>query len=114
MGSKKTESEKIKELEEKIAQMKAQKQKLENRQKEKERKARTKRLIQIGALAEKYIAKGQIWTPEVWEIRLQHLMEELEENQGGPDTAHEQNQAPDTGHIKTQAPAIGAFSAADQ
>lgn len=111
MGSKKTESERIKELEEKIAQMKAQKQKLENRQKEKERKARTKRLIQIGALAEKYIAKGQVWTPEVWEIRLQHL---LEEHQEGPDTAHKQNQAPDTGHIKDQAPVSGAFSAADQ
>ena len=111
MGSKKTESERIKELEEKIAQMKAQKQKLENRQKEKERKARTKRLIQIGALAEKYIAKGQVWTSEVWEIRLQHL---LEEHQEGPDTAHKQNQAPDTGHIKNQAPVSGAFSAADQ
>lgn len=111
MGIRKTESEKIKELEEKIAQMKAQKQKLENRQKEKERKARTKRLIQIGALAEKYIAKGQVWTPEVWEIRLQHL---LEEHQEGPDTAHKQNQAPDTGHSKNQAPVSGAVSAADQ
>lgn len=99
MGTRKTEIERIKDLEEKIAQMKAQKQRLENRQKEKERKSRTRRLIQIGALAEKYIAKGQIWTSEVWEIRLQHLLE---------------NQAPDTGHIKTQAPVSGAFSAADQ
>lgn len=111
MGIRKTESEKIKELEEKIAQMKAQKQKLENRQKEKERKARTKRLIQIGALAEKHIAKGQIWTPEVWEIRLQHL---LEDHQERPDTVYEQNQAPDTEHIKNHAPVSGAFSAADQ
>lgn len=111
MGTRKTENERIKELEEKIAQMKAQKQKLENRQKEKERKARTKRLIQIGALAEKYIAKGQIWTPEVWEIRLQHLLEDREER---TDTVYKQNQAPDTGHIKNQAPVSGAFSAADQ
>lgn len=111
MGTRKTEIERIKDLEEKIAQMKAQKQRLENRQKEKERKARTRRLIQIGALAEKYIAKGQIWTSEVWEIRLQHL---LEEHQKGLDTVHVENQAPDTGHIKTQAPVSGAFSAADQ
>lgn len=110
MRTRKTESERIQELEAKIAQMKAQKQKLESRQREKERKARTKRLIEIGALAEKYIAKGQIWTPAVWEIRLQHL---IEEHQEGPDTVRLQNQAPDTGHIKNQAPVSGAFSAAD-
>ena len=41
---------KIDKLEEKIKQLKAQKQALIYREKEKERKARTRRLIQIGAI----------------------------------------------------------------
>lgn len=41
---------KIDKLEEKIKQLKAQKQALISREKEKERKARTRRLIQIGAI----------------------------------------------------------------
>lgn len=52
--TKKTEQERIEELEEKMKKMKAKKQQLEARMKEKERKARTKRLIQVGAIFEKY------------------------------------------------------------
>lgn len=44
--------EKIDKIEEKINQLKAQKQAILAREKEKERKARTRRLIQIGAIIE--------------------------------------------------------------
>jgi phage shock protein A len=54
-------NEKIDKLEKKIQQLKAQKQAIIAREKEKERKARTRRLIQIGALAEKYL---DIHSPE--------------------------------------------------
>lgn len=43
---------KIEDIEKKIAQLKAQKQALVQREKEKERKARTKRLIEMGAILE--------------------------------------------------------------
>jgi len=53
---KKTPSEeRLEKLELKISQLKAQKQALEARAREAERKARTRRLIQNGALAEKYL-----------------------------------------------------------
>lgn len=44
--------EKIDKIEQKINQLKAQKQALLAREKEKERKARTRKLIQIGAIIE--------------------------------------------------------------
>lgn len=50
-----TKDERIKKIDEKMAQLKAQRQALISRGKEKERKIRTRRLIQIGALAEKYL-----------------------------------------------------------
>ena len=50
----KTDEERLKELEEKMEQMKVQKQQVESRLKEKERKERTRRLIQVGAIFEKY------------------------------------------------------------
>lgn len=46
--------EQIENIDLKIQQMKAKKQQLEARLKEKERKARTRRLIQVGAIFEKY------------------------------------------------------------
>lgn len=52
--ARKTDDEKLQELEEKIAQIKAQKQQLANRIQTKERKERTRRLIQVGAIFEKY------------------------------------------------------------
>jgi hypothetical protein len=52
--SRKTDEERVKELEEKMEQLKARKQQIESRLKEKERKERTRRLIQVGAIFEKY------------------------------------------------------------
>lgn len=49
---KKNEQERISDLSIKIKQLEAQKKLLEYRTKEKERKARTRRLIQIGAIIE--------------------------------------------------------------
>lgn len=46
--------EKIQELDTKINQLVMRKQRLENRMKEQERKKRTRRLIQVGAIFEKY------------------------------------------------------------
>ena len=44
------QNKKLLDIEEKIKQLKAQKQAIINKEKEKERKARTKRLIEIGAI----------------------------------------------------------------
>ena len=44
------QNKKLLDIEEKIKQLKAQKQAILNKEKEKERKARTKRLIEIGAI----------------------------------------------------------------
>ena len=52
--ARKTDEERLKELEKKIEQIKVQKQQVESRLKEKERKERTRRLIQVGAIFEKY------------------------------------------------------------
>ena len=52
--ARKTDDERLLELEEKIAQIKAQKQQLASRIQTKERKERTRRLIQVGAIFEKY------------------------------------------------------------
>ena len=52
--ARKTDRERLQELEEKMEQMKARKQQVESRIKEKERKERTKRLIEIGAIFERH------------------------------------------------------------
>ena len=57
---------KIDKIEEKIAQLKAQKQAMIQRDKEKDRKERTRRLIQVGALFEKYVGSSSIEEAEVW------------------------------------------------
>lgn len=64
-------NERIEKIEQKIKQLKAQKQAIVQREKEKERKARTRRLIQIGALAEKYL---DIHTPEDMENWLKEFV----------------------------------------
>ena len=58
--------EKIEKLEEKISKLKAQKQALVSREKEKARKERTRRLIQIGALFESYIGVDSVEKAEEW------------------------------------------------
>lgn len=57
---------KVENIDKKIAQLKAQKQAIIQRQKEKERKERTRRLIQMGALAEKYLGIKSIEEFEKW------------------------------------------------
>lgn len=52
--ARKTDAERLQELEEKMEQMKAKKQQVESRIKQKERKERTRRLIQVGAIFEQY------------------------------------------------------------
>lgn len=54
MTVRKTDDERLQELEEKMAQIKAKKQQLASRIQSKERKERTRRLIQVGAIFEKY------------------------------------------------------------
>jgi|GEM_PF-1103959 len=50
----KTDDERLKELEEKIEHIKAKKQQVASRIQSRERKERTRRLIQVGAIFEKY------------------------------------------------------------
>lgn len=50
-----SEQDRLKKIDERMSQLKAQKQAILNREKEKERKERTRRLIQNGALAEQYL-----------------------------------------------------------
>lgn len=66
------QNDRLKKIDEKMAQLKAQKQAIINREKEKERKDRTRRLIQNGALAEKYLSCEGI-SPEEFEKLLQKL-----------------------------------------
>lgn len=68
-----TNDERLKSIDEKIAQLKAQKQAITNREKEKQRKARTRRLIQLGALAEKYLNCEGV-TPEKFEAILKDFL----------------------------------------
>lgn len=63
----KTEDERLAALKTKIAELQAQESKIENAIKEKERKARTRRLIQIGATIEKYI-KESFEVSDDWEL----------------------------------------------
>lgn len=68
------QSEQLKKIDEKMAQLKAKRQAIINREKEKERKARTRRLIQNGALAEKYLDCEGL-SPEEFEKELQRIVE---------------------------------------
>jgi hypothetical protein len=52
--ARKTDAERLQELEEKMEQIKARKQQVASRMQAKERKERTRRLIQVGAIFEKY------------------------------------------------------------
>lgn len=52
--ARKTDEERLKEIDKKIEQAKAKRQQIESRLKQKERKERTRRLIQVGAIFEKY------------------------------------------------------------
>jgi|GEM_PF-1903950 len=69
-----TPNEQLEKLQEKINQLRQQKQLITNREKEKQRKQRTHRLIQNGALAEKYFNVEGI-EPDEFEKILKKLVE---------------------------------------
>lgn len=69
----KTDEEKLQDLEKKIEQLKAQKKSLELRASKKQRAERTRRLIQNGALSEKYLNCTDI-APDEFERLLQRLV----------------------------------------
>lgn len=73
MAPRKTEKEKLADLEKKIAQLQNQKKTIKARVSEEERKKRTRRLIQIGALSEKFFNRPDI-EPEDFEKFLQQLL----------------------------------------
>ena len=60
------ETKKLEKLSEKMAQMRVQQKTILARDRERQRKERTRRLIQIGALAEKYLAWDGV-TPKEFE-----------------------------------------------
>ena len=72
MANKKTAEEKLQELNRKLEQLNNQKKQLLAKQKHEERKARTRRLIQLGALAEKYFNCTNI-EPEEFEKLLKQI-----------------------------------------
>lgn len=72
-GTAMQQNDRLKIIDKKMAQLKAQRQAIINREKEKERKERTRRLIQNGALAEKYLACEGI-SPEEFEKWLMDLI----------------------------------------
>ena len=70
------EEKRLQKIQEKIAQMKKQEQTIINREKERQRKARTRRLVQNGALAEKYLGCEGMGAVE-FEVRLKEIVEVL-------------------------------------
>lgn len=68
-----SKEEKIMALTKKMEQLKARKQKLESELSQKERKERTRRLIQIGAIFEKYFEIESTEEAEVLAKRFQQL-----------------------------------------
>lgn len=67
------DSEQIKKIDEKLEQLKARKKAILAREREQERRNRTRRLIQIGAIAEKYLHCEGI-SPECFEDRIKQLI----------------------------------------
>lgn len=72
MAERKTNEQKLAELEKKLAQLKAQKKAIQAKQSKIERAQRTRRLIQNGALAEKYL-NAENMSPEDFEKLLSSL-----------------------------------------
>ena len=74
MPERKTDKERLSELDKKINQLKEQKKALALKSSKKERAARTRRLIQNGALAEKYLHCENL-DPAIFEKVLKALVE---------------------------------------
>lgn len=70
----KTNEEKLQELEKKMAQLQAQKKAIQQKQNKEERAARTGRLIENGAIAEKYLNCEKI-EPANFENLLKQLVQ---------------------------------------
>lgn len=68
MSTRKSNEERIQELELKMKQLQNQKKSLQRREQEKKRKERTKRLIENGALSEKYFNCQEILPAEFEEL----------------------------------------------
>ena len=67
------DTDQIKKIDEQIEQLKNRKRAVLAREREKERKARTRRLIQIGAIAEKYMNCEGV-SPEGFEERIKQVL----------------------------------------
>jgi len=67
------EQQRLQKLNEKMAQLKAQQQAIIARDKDRQRKARVRRLIQNGALAEKYL-NCENMEPKEFELMLSQLV----------------------------------------
>lgn len=79
MSDKKTAEERIAELDQKMKQLRLKKQRIVARESQKERKARTKRLIEVGAIFEKYF---DISSKEDAEIIAQKISGEVKRMKG--------------------------------
>lgn len=79
MAERKTPEEKLQELEKKMAQLKAQKQAIIAKENKEKRAKRTRRLIQIGALSEKYFNCPDI-EPEQYEKLVSEIVKTTQVN----------------------------------
>ena len=70
------EEKRLQKIQEKISQLKSQEQTIINREKERQRKQRTHRLIQNGALAEKYLGCENM-EPQEFEEMLKEIVGKL-------------------------------------
>jgi hypothetical protein len=59
-------SQKLSKIDEQIAKLKAQKQAILQREQKEERRKRTRRLIQVGAIFEKYLEIDSLESAEAW------------------------------------------------
>lgn len=74
MAERKTDAQRLEELDKKLSQLQEQKKAIQARSRSKEEKARTRRLIQNGALAEKFLRCENV-EPADFEIFLKRLAE---------------------------------------
>ena len=77
----KTEQDKLQEVEKKIEQLKNQKRKILNAQKEKERRERTHRLIERGAILESLIEQADSYSNEEIKTMLEQALSQWRERQ---------------------------------
>lgn len=103
MATRKSDAERLQELEKKMEQLKNQKKAIQARVSEQNRKARTRRLIQLGALSEKYFGCPDI-EPEEFEKLLKHIVSTEDINMLLLSRKVEQNAAPESGRLDGDEP----------